>query len=125
MNESTPRKRVVVTAPRRAVRRPRPRPAGRDIDEQTPIGEAYMRSLLRTQLRLGLAALATVLVPLALLPALFALYPPIAELAVGPIPLPWLLLGILVYPMLVLVAWRYVRQVERNEREFERIVGSR
>jgi hypothetical protein len=38
-------------------------------------------------------------------------------------PLPWLLLGFVVYPWVVLVGWRYVRQVERNEREFERIVG--
>ena len=65
------------------------------------------------------------LVPLGLLPLIFTVHPPTAELQVGPLPLAWLLLGVLVYPLLVLVGWRYVRQVERNEREFERLVSSR
>lgn len=126
MSESPTRRRVTVTAPQRQARRPaRPRAPGRDIDEQTPIGEAYLRSLLRTQLRMGLAVLAWVLVPLGLLPLAFAVHPPLAELEVGPIPLAWLLLGVVVYPLLVLAGWRYVRQVERNEREFERIVSRR
>jgi hypothetical protein len=33
-------------------------------------------------------------------------------------PLPWLLLGFVVYPVLVLLGWRYVRRAERNERNF-------
>lgn len=121
MTDQQPPRRVVVQ------REPRRVPAGaragsRDIDEQTALGETYMRSLVRTQLRLGLAVLAVVLVPLALIPAVFALAPGIAQLTVGPVPLAWLLLGVVVYPVLVLVGWRYVRQAERNEAEFERIV---
>lgn len=100
-----------------------PRGGGRDIDEQTMLGETYMRSLIRTQLRLGLATLAVVLIPLAVLPAAFALEESVGRLSVGPVPLPWLLLGVLVYPVLVLVGWRYVRQAERNEQEFARIVS--
>jgi hypothetical protein len=118
-------KRVVVTGPVRGAERRRSRQAARDIDEQTAVGEAYMRSLLRTQLRLALSALATVLVPLGLLPLIFTVHPPTAELRVGPLPLAWLLLGVLVYPLLVLVGWRYVRQVEHNERAFERMVSRR
>jgi hypothetical protein len=38
------------------------------------------------------------------------------------LPLPWLLLGVLVYPALVLAAWLYVRQAERNERDFSELV---
>ena len=87
------------------------------------LGETYMRSLIRTQLRLGLATLAVVLIPLAVLPAAFALEESVGRLSVGPVPLPWLLLGVLVYPVLVLVGWRYVRQAERNEQEFARIVS--
>ena len=34
------------------------------------------------------------------------------------IPLPWLLLGVGVYPVLVLLGWRYIRSAERNERDF-------
>jgi hypothetical protein len=98
------------------------RAGSRDIDEQTALGETYMRSLVRTQLRLGLAALAVVIVPLALIPAVLAVFPALGRLAVGPVPLPWLLLGVVIYPLLVLVGWRYVRQAERNEAAFELIV---
>jgi hypothetical protein len=125
MSEAPSRRRVTVTAPPRAPQRSRARAGGRDIDEQTALGEVYMRSLLRTQLRHGLATLALVLVPLGMLPLAFRLNPGLAELSVGPVPLPWVLLGFAVYPYVVLVAWRYVRQAERNERAFERIVSRR
>ncbi len=82
-----------------------------------------MGSLLRTQLRLALAVLATVLVPLGLLPLIFRAFPAIGELMLGPLPVPWLILGVGVYPLLVLVGWRYIRQAERNEAEFARIVS--
>ena len=116
-----PRRETVTRPTPKAVQRG-PVGAGRDIDEQTTLGETYMSSLLRTQLRLGLSVLALVLIPLALLPATWALAPDIARLTIGPVPLPWLVLGIGVYPLLVLAGWRYVRQAERNEAEFERIV---
>jgi hypothetical protein len=38
------------------------------------------------------------------------------------VPLPWLLLGGLVYPALVALGWFYVRQAERVEREFSDLV---
>lgn len=120
-----PARRVTVTGPPRPSRRPRARTGGRDIDEQTALGEVYMRSLLRTQLRLALATLALVLVPLGLLPVAVRLNPPLAEITVGAFPLPWVLLGFAVYPYLVLVGWRFVRQAERNERAFDRIVSRR
>ena len=84
-----------------------------------------MRSLVRTQLRLALAVLALVNIPLVMLPLVFSLDSGIGELTIGSVPLPWLLLGIAVYPLLVLAGWRYVRQAERNEAEFERIVSRR
>lgn len=115
-------RRVVVTRPART-EAGAAAGGGREIDEQTTLGQTYMGSLVRTQLRLGLATLAVVVVPLALLPLLVSVVPPIGELTVGPIPLVWLLLGIAVYPLLLLVGWRYVRQAERNEAEFTRIVS--
>lgn len=121
MSGKEPTRRVVV---RREPRAPSAsvRAGSRDIDEQTALGETYMRSLVRTQLRLGLAVLAVVIVPLALIPAVLAAFPAMARLSLGPVPLPWLLLGVVIYPVLVLVGWRYVRQAERNEAAFERIV---
>ena len=34
------------------------------------------------------------------------------------LPLSWLLLGIAVYPLLIVLGWRYVLRAERNERDF-------
>jgi hypothetical protein len=38
------------------------------------------------------------------------------------VPLPWWLLGVLVYPFLLALAWIYVRRAERNERDFRDLV---
>ena len=52
-------------------------------------------------------------------PAPAALPPrPGSDLHVLGLPLGWLLLGVLVYPLLVLLGWVYVRRAERNERHF-------
>jgi hypothetical protein len=87
--------------------RPRPpkRSGTRDIDEQTGVGEVYTRSLLRTQLRIGLSAVALTLFGIGSLPAVFAVEPQVAAIRVLTVPLPWLLAGVAVYPLLVAVGW--------------------
>jgi hypothetical protein len=118
--------RVRVTSPRMASRpRPPSRSGTRDIDEQTGVGEVYTRSLLRTQLRLGLSAVAVVLLGIGSLPALFAVEPQLAAIRVFTVPLPWLLVGVAVYPLLVAVAWWHVRASERAERDFATLVERR
>ena len=113
-----------VTSPRmNASRRAPARPAAREIDEQTRLGEVYMRSLLRSQLRLALSVLAATAVLLGGLPVLFALAPSVAHAHVLGVPLPWLLLGVLSYPMLWLAARYHVRHCERLEAEFTDAVG--
>jgi hypothetical protein len=97
----------------------------REIDEQTALGEVYVRSLMRTQLKLAGVVLGTVALTLGLLPLLFTVRPSLGRADVLGIPLPWLLLGFLVYPALVAVGAFYVRQAERNEREFDDLVGRR
>jgi hypothetical protein len=119
-------RRVRVTSPRMgAARRTPARPAVDEIDEQTALGEVYMRSLLRSQLRLALVVLAATAVLLGGLPLLFALVPAVTEARVLGLPLPWLLLGVLAYPMLWLAAWYYVRHAERNESEFADVLRRR
>lgn len=114
-----PIRRVRVTSPRMsAARRPPARPAVDEIDQQTPLGEVYMRSLLRSQLRLALSVLAATGLLLGGLPLLFALVPAVSNGRFVGLPLPWLLLGVLAYPMLWLAARYYVRQAERNEAAF-------
>ncbi|REE99399.1 hypothetical protein DFJ69_4911 [Thermomonospora umbrina] len=110
---------MLVTSPRmRAARRPR-RKVTREIDEQTGLGEAYMRSLVRAQLRLALGVCAVLGVAVGGLPLVFAAAP---DLEVLGLPLPWVLLAGLVYPLFVAGGWWYVRQAERNERDFADLV---
>ena len=42
---------------------------------------------------------------------------------VGPIPLPWLVIGVLIYPVVFVAARIYVHQAERIEREFSDLMG--
>lgn len=119
----TPSRRVVVTSPRtRAIRTPARPAVARDIDEQTKLGEVYIRSLIRAQLRLALTACAVFGGLLGGLPLLFAFVPELAAARIFGVPLSWLLLGVLVYPVLFAGGWFYVRHAERNEREFARLV---
>ena len=115
--------------PRRvAVRNPRGRAPGRhertlaDLAEQTEVGEVLLRSLARAQLVLAMRIFAVFGCLLLGLPALFASYPDLGRQLVLGIPLPWLLLGAVIYPVLVVMGLLYVRQSERHEREFTDIV---
>jgi O-antigen/teichoic acid export membrane protein len=109
----------------RAARRPPTRSVARDIDEQNPVGEVYMRSLVRTQLRLAVGVLGAFALSLCGLPLLFSLAPALRQHQLLGIPVPWLLLGVLVYPFLGAAAWTYVRAAERAERDFADLVRRR
>ena len=118
-----PPQRVVVTSPRTAtVRRPPGASALRALDEQDRVGELLVRSLVRAQLLLALKMLAVLGVLLGGLPLLFALAPGTRDVDVLGLPLPWLVLGVLVYPALVLGGLVHVRLAERNERDFTELV---
>ncbi len=118
-------RREVITGPRRDVRRTSALSVGEEISHQTGIGEVYLTSLVRTQLRLGLSTVALVVVPLAAMPLVFGLWPSVRALQVGPLPLWWLLLGLLVYPAILAAGWWHVRQAERNEGQFTDLVEGR
>ncbi len=117
--------RVRVTSPRMRATASQPRRAVDDIDEQTGIGEVYMRALVGSQLRLALGVLGGFVVSLCALPVLFALAPALRRVEVLGVPLPWLLLGVLAYPMFVVAAWAYVHAAERAERDFADLVERR
>lgn len=101
-----------------ATRRPPARPVVRELAEQTRLGEVYIRSLLRAQLRHAVAVLVVVALGLGALPATFALAPGLGGVTVAGVPLPWLILGVAVYPLLVLAGWWGLRQAERVEEQF-------
>lgn len=93
-----------------------------EIDAQSQLGEALLRSLMRAQLRLAVVVLSLLAITLGSLPLIFELAPGVRHTHVLGIPLPWLLLGVLVYPVLLGLGWFYVRYAERNEAGFVRLV---
>lgn len=93
-----------------------------DIDEQTSVGDVYVRALVRTQARLALSALVGVGVVLGGLPLLLTTDPALARAHLLGIGLPWVLMGAGIPLLLVAVGWWYVRAVEHAEREFVELV---
>ncbi len=123
MTDPSPPRRVRVVSPRsNAAKAAAHRPVRREIDEQTIVGDVYMRSLVRLQLRLAIGVCLIFVVLLGGLPLLFALEPGLTSVRLLGLPVPWLLLGVVVYPALVVAAWFYIRQAERNESEFSEMV---
>ncbi len=119
MSDERPQ-RVRVTGP---PRRQGPRPRTGDIDEETRLGGVYLGSLLREQLFLALRIVALLALGVGSLPLVFHLAPDLVDVELLGMPLPWLLLGIVVYPVLVLLGWRYVRSAERNELAFAELLN--
>ncbi|MBA2697980.1 MAG: hypothetical protein H0U61_04305 [Nocardioidaceae bacterium] len=115
-------RRVTVVSPRTTAARTRRVAVTEEIDEQTGVGDAFMRSLIRSQLRLGLLVLAALGVVVGLLPLLFVVAPGVRNSEVVGVPLAWVVLGFLVYPVLVALGWFYVRHAERTERDFAEMV---
>ncbi|MCY7343265.1 MAG: DUF485 domain-containing protein [Pseudonocardia sp.] len=112
-----PGKRVrVVLAERKGVARPVRTVV--DIQEGTGVGELLRTNLIGSQLAVSLRFAIGVGLTLGALPLLFALVPEIGRLEVFGLRLPWLLLGVLVYPFLLVLAWWYTRTAERVEQNF-------
>ena len=115
--------RVRVTSPWTDRPRVRARPtATSEIDAQSEVGEIYVRTLLRAQLRLAVGILLALGLTIGALPLLFVLWPQLTEHHVLGMPVSWGMLAFGCYPVLVFLAWRYVRLAERNERAFARVV---
>lgn len=114
-------RRTRVVLAEAALRRPTDH-ARSDLAEQTPVGEALVKGLVRAQLALALRMALVVVTALGSLPLLFAVAPAVGEVKVLGIELPWLLLGLLSFPFLAGVGWAYVRWAERNEQDFIAVV---
>jgi hypothetical protein len=107
----------LTTAPTR-VRRSVPQ----EIDESTAIGEIYMQSLIRSQLRAALTVAVTLVLSVGALPLTFMAFDTVTEFRVLGVPAPWLILGVAVYPGLFALGWVYIRQAEKAERDFAELV---
>ncbi len=89
-----------------------------ELTQQTPVGETLVQGLMRAQLSLALRLSLLVLIGLGGLPWLFAIAPTVGRVTVLGVNLPWLLLGVVSFPFLIVVGWAYVRLAERNEQDF-------
>lgn len=118
--------RVRITHPRTdAVRRRDARPAVREIDEQTHLGEVYMRALLRSQRRLAVLVCLVTSLLLGGIALAFAFEGSLARARLLGVPVPWVVLGVLVYPCLIGLAVYTVGQAERTERDFTALLRDR
>ena len=118
--------RVRVTAPRSASRiYPDSSADPRESAEESAVGQVFVRSLIRSQLRLALVVAGGFLLILGAFPLLLAAIPEMAETRLAGIPLDWLLLGAGTYPVTGISAWLYIRSAARNEARYRDLAGDR
>ncbi|HET9842442.1 MAG TPA: hypothetical protein VFQ01_10590 [Nocardioides sp.] len=117
--------RVRITSPRTLAARSRARRSNAaEIDALTRLGEVYVQSLMRAQLRLAGYVVLLLAATVGLLPVVFLVLP-VDDVHLLGVPLSWLLLGVAVYPLLLAIAWWYVRRAEKNEAAFVDLVDHR
>ncbi len=111
--------RVRVTAPRAGSAAASARLATHGREAPTSdIAGVYVRSLIRSQLRLGVVFAVGFAVATALFVLAVALVPEFDGTFVLGVPLSWLLLGVGVYPLAITVGALYVRAASRNEARY-------
>jgi hypothetical protein len=99
--------------------------AARDAAEQSDAGQIFIRSLIRSQLRLGLVvAVGFLLIVLAFV-LMLGLVPGLAHSTIAGLPFDWVLLGAGIYPVTGLSAWLYVRTAARNEARYRDLAGDK
>lgn len=119
MTSPRPQRQRVVLSHRRGTRMVRTRV---ELQEQTDVGDALVRGLVRAQLGLALRLAALVVggaVTLALSDSAFPALSALSPFGVRP---NWLMLGVLIYPVLYGLGRLYIRLAEQGERDFIRIV---
>jgi hypothetical protein len=116
-----PQRERVVLAHRRGARMVRTRV---EVQEQTLVGDALVRGLVRAQLGLALRLAAVVICTVGAIPLLNALFPDVGAVTVFGMRLNWLVLAVLLYPLLYGVGRVYVRLAEQAERDFVGVVES-
>ena len=119
--------RVRVTAPHAFPRSPvqggRRSLESREAAQDSEVGQVFVRSLIRSQLRLALVVAGGFLLILAAFPLILVVVPGLAETRIGGLPFGWLLLGVGIYPVIGLSAWLYVRTAARNEARYRDLAG--
>jgi hypothetical protein len=89
-----------------------------ELKDQTSVGKALASELVWLQLMLSLRQMLLTVVVLVSIPLVFLWVPSLGRTTILGLRLPWLLLGLAVYPFFVAVAWSYNRSADRNEQDF-------
>jgi uncharacterized membrane protein (DUF485 family) len=79
--------------------------------------EAFLRSLMRRQLRLSMACAATFVIALLGLPLANYFLPELMATRVWGFTLTWLVLGVLFFPFVWLIAWVFIKRSIALEEE--------
>lgn len=95
-----------------------------EVQEQTLVGDALVRGLVRAQLGLALRLAAVVVCTVGAILLLNRVFPELAAVTVLGVRLNWLVLAVLGYPFLYGVGRLYVRLAEQAERDFVGVVES-
>lgn len=123
---AAPTRRVRVTAPRSsAAVTPGRFTVSRELAEQSAVGELFVRSLIRSQLRLALVIAVAFLAILLGFPLVLAAMPALQNVTVFTVPVTWLVLGFGIYPVIIGGAALYVRGAARNEARFRELVDDK
>ncbi len=97
-------------------------PIASDVHRRDTYGAALLRSLMRAQLAVSISFLAIATCLLVALPLAVSMFPSVARVRVGGLPIVLVLLGIAVYPVLAVLGRLYVRRAERVEARFAELV---
>lgn len=121
MTLERPQRQRVVLAHRRGTRMVRTRV---EVQEQTEVGDALVRGLVRAQLGLALRLGMLVFGGLAVVALLDSVFPSFSDLTVLGFRPNWVVLGALVYPVMYAIARLFVRLAEQSEGDFIRVVDA-
>lgn len=125
MNSDEPAVRVRVTSPRKTAAHAREVSIASEIDAQTSLGEVYISSLMRSQLRLAILVVGVLSLTVGALPLVFHLVPVTRSLELLGVPVAWIVLSVVAFAEIIALGWFYVRHAERNEDNFSDLLDGR
>ena len=122
MSEGVRPQRVRVTAPRPG--EPIAAPAEHPSIERSDTATVYVRSLIRSQLRLAIICASGFIVSLGMLWAVLAAAPALEAVVIAGAPVSWLLLAFGAYPAILAFAVIFVVASTRNEAGYRSLMSA-
>lgn len=89
-----------------------------EVQEQTDVGDALVRGLVRAQLGLALRLAVLSFGVMAAIALINSKFPDLGAAGVFGIRLNWIILGVAVYPAMYAIGRLFIRLAEQGERDF-------